>query len=181
MGVVTTCTCTPYLAGNVPHYGEHLAWAESSAVCYANSVIGARTRPRRRTKRPGCSPDWFHAKLWHAPLENVLRLPSLTVQVQDYPFSSSSPTAQRTAWFGALGKIVGQQLESTWWAAGSLSLSGIPGASLEELKSFCASIATFGGVALFHMDGVTPRGCPTSASSREANPTLTRLRPHSDH
>lgn len=43
MGVSITCTCTPYLAGNAPSFGEHLAWAESSAVCYANSVIGART------------------------------------------------------------------------------------------------------------------------------------------
>ena len=33
MGIVTTCTCTPYLSGNVPHFGEHIAWAESSAVC----------------------------------------------------------------------------------------------------------------------------------------------------
>ena len=43
MGVITTCTCTPYLSGNLPHFGEHIAWAESSAVCYANSVLGART------------------------------------------------------------------------------------------------------------------------------------------
>jgi predicted aconitase len=33
MGVVTSCTCTPYLAGNLPHFAEHIAWAESSAVC----------------------------------------------------------------------------------------------------------------------------------------------------
>src|SRR3972149_2099392 len=43
MGVITTCTCTPYLVGNLPHFGESIAWAESSAVCFANSVIGART------------------------------------------------------------------------------------------------------------------------------------------
>ena len=43
MGIITTCSCTPYLIGNSPHYGQHLAWAESSAVCYANSVIGARS------------------------------------------------------------------------------------------------------------------------------------------
>ncbi len=43
MGVITTCSCTPYLFGNTPHFGEHIAWAESSAVCYANSVLGART------------------------------------------------------------------------------------------------------------------------------------------
>ncbi|TES89533.1 MAG: DUF521 domain-containing protein, partial [Anaerolineales bacterium] len=40
MNVITTCTCTPYLTGNVPHYGQHIAWAESSAVCYANTVLG---------------------------------------------------------------------------------------------------------------------------------------------
>ena len=43
MGILPTCSCTPYLFGNLPHYGEHIAWAESSAVCYANSVLGART------------------------------------------------------------------------------------------------------------------------------------------
>jgi len=43
MGIITTCSCTPYLIGNTPHYNQHLAWAESSAVCYSNSVIGART------------------------------------------------------------------------------------------------------------------------------------------
>src|SRR5512139_3088240 len=43
MGVQVTCTCTPYLSGNTPGFGEHIAWAESSAVCYANSVLGARS------------------------------------------------------------------------------------------------------------------------------------------
>ena len=42
-GVRPTCTCTPYLVGNAPGLGEHVAWAESSAVSYANSVLGART------------------------------------------------------------------------------------------------------------------------------------------
>jgi len=43
MGVIPTCTCTPYLAGNLPSAGDAIAWAESSAVCYANSVLAART------------------------------------------------------------------------------------------------------------------------------------------
>ncbi len=46
MNIITTCTCTPYLAGNVPHFGEHIAWAESSAVCYANSVLGRAATAR---------------------------------------------------------------------------------------------------------------------------------------
>src|SRR3990170_5740267 len=40
MGIISSCTCTPYLIGNLPTYGEHVAWSESSAVTFANSVIG---------------------------------------------------------------------------------------------------------------------------------------------
>jgi len=43
MGIQPTCTCAPYLVGNMPQYGQHVAWSESSAVSYANSVLGART------------------------------------------------------------------------------------------------------------------------------------------
>jgi len=43
MGVESTCTCTPYLVGHVPRPGSQIAWAESSAVAYSNSVLGART------------------------------------------------------------------------------------------------------------------------------------------
>jgi predicted aconitase len=56
-------TCTPYLAGNVPTKGEHLAWMESSAVIYANSVLGARTNTEGRESTSaamltGKIPDW---------------------------------------------------------------------------------------------------------------------------
>jgi len=43
MGIELTCTCTPYFVGNRPGSNEHIAWAESSAVVFANSVLGART------------------------------------------------------------------------------------------------------------------------------------------
>src|SRR5213080_5227270 len=43
MGVRPSYTCTPYLVGARPSFGEHVAWAESNAVCFANSVLGART------------------------------------------------------------------------------------------------------------------------------------------
>ena len=43
MGVAPTCTCTPYLVGNEPQKGAHVAWCESSALIYANSVLGAWT------------------------------------------------------------------------------------------------------------------------------------------
>jgi predicted aconitase len=47
-GVQWMSTCTPYQVGNVPVKGEHLAWMESSAVVYANSVLGARTNTEGR-------------------------------------------------------------------------------------------------------------------------------------
>ena len=43
MGILVSCTCAPYLIGNLPRYGEHIAWSESSAVTFANSIIGAKT------------------------------------------------------------------------------------------------------------------------------------------
>ena len=57
--------------------------------------------------------------------------------------------------FGAFGRLIGEVLE----ASGKVSVPyivGVERASLEELKSFCASIATYGGVALFHMISITP-------------------------
>jgi predicted aconitase len=43
MGVKANCTCTPYLVGNAPAKGDTIAWAESSALSFANSILGART------------------------------------------------------------------------------------------------------------------------------------------
>ncbi|UCG00441.1 MAG: aconitase X catalytic domain-containing protein [Candidatus Heimdallarchaeota archaeon] len=141
MGVITTCSCTPYLYGNLPHYGQHIAWSESSAVCYANSVLGARTN---REGGPsalsaalvGKTPEYgFHLD------EN--RQPSVKVEVKT--------KVEGTFQFGALGKVLGDRLGK------KISyITGIPKASVEELKSFCASYATYGGVALFHMEGITP-------------------------
>jgi hypothetical protein len=151
MGIVATCTCTPYLSGNVPHCGEHIAWAESSAVCYANSVIGARTNREGGPSAlaaalTGLTPDYgFHR------LEN--RRPDLTIQVQA---RLEEPTA-----YGALGWIIGKRLEARSKKAIPY-LTGIPQASLEELKSLCASLATYGGAALFHIAGVTPEAAQFS-------------------
>jgi hypothetical protein len=145
MNVITTCTCTPYLVGNTPHFGEHIAWAESSAVCYANSVLGARTNREGGPSAlaaalTGCTPAYGY----HLP-EN--RRPTVTVQV--------AGEATETHHFGALGKAIGQKLE----AAGPKNtpyIRGLGEASLEQLKSFCASLATYGGAALFHMENITP-------------------------
>jgi predicted aconitase len=145
MNVITTCSCTPYLVGNTPHFGEHIAWAESSAVCYANSVIGARTNREGGPSAlaaalTGRTPAYGYHLDQH-------RQPAVTVEVASCPVENND--------FGALGKAIGQKLEATGQKPVPY-IRGIGPASLEQLKSFCASLATYGGTALFHMEGVTP-------------------------
>ncbi len=154
MGVVTTCTCTPYLAGNLPHYGEHIAWAESSAVCYANSVLGARTNREGGPSALAAALTGFTPEYGMHLDEN--RYPSTTFVVDNFPPDASAGNyLQQTHSYGALGKLIGEKLEGLSGRRVPY-ICGIPQVSLEELKSFCASLATYGGVALFHMQDVTP-------------------------
>ena len=141
MGVVTTCTCTPYLIGNLPHFGEHIAWAESSAVCFANSVVGAFTN------REG-GPSALAAALTGRTAEYGLHLEENRMAQVKYEVRAD---LKDTDDFGLLGHVIGNR-------TGKLIpyITGIKRASTEELKSFCASVATYGGVAIFHMEGITP-------------------------
>lgn len=145
MGVITTCTCTPYLIGNLPHYGEHIAWAESSAVCFANSVIGALTN------REG-GPSALATALTGKTAEYGFHLQeNRTAQVKYEIKAKLSNTDD----FGLLGEVIGNRTGKK-----IPYIVGIDHATTEELKSFCASVATYGGVALFHMEGITPNRSP---------------------
>jgi phosphomecalonate degydratase large subunit len=141
LGLEISCTCTPYLAGNEPGMGEHIAWSESSAVVYSNSVLGARTN------REG-GPSALAASLTgRTPLygyhleEN--RVPTLTVDVKA---SLKSPED-----FSAMGYFVGRTVED-----GIPYFRGIKSAGLEELKTLSAALASSGGVSMFHIQGITP-------------------------
>jgi len=141
MGVVTTCTCTPYLIGNLPHFGEHIAWAESSAVCFSNSVIGARTN------REG-GPSALASALTGRTAEYGFHLDENRIAQVKYVVQAEM---KNTDDFGLLGQVIGERTRKA-----IPYITGIPHASSEKLKSFCASVATYGGVALFHMEGITP-------------------------
>ncbi|MHA2365308.1 MAG: aconitase X [Candidatus Hodarchaeales archaeon] len=144
MGIITTASCTPYLIGNIPHYGENIAWAESSAVCYSNSVLGARTNREGGPSAlaaalTGRTPEYgFHM--------DKNREPQIAIEVKT-PVSGTDQ-------FGVLGKFIGDHLDRTGLKIPYIS--GIQKASVEELKSFCASVATYGGCGLFHMENITP-------------------------
>lgn len=145
MGVITTCTCTPYLIGNLPHYGEHIAWAESSAVCFANSVIGALTN------REG-GPSALATALTGKTAEYGFHLEENRVARVKYDVQAE---LKDTDDFGLLGQVIGTRTGKT-----IPYITGVEKASTEELKSFCASVATYGGVAIFHMEGITPNKTP---------------------
>ena len=144
MGVIATASCTPYLIGNVPHFGQHISWAESSAVCYSNSVIGARTNREGGPSAiaaalTGKTPEYgYHIdKNRHGQVLFEVEVP-----------------VTGTAQYGVLGKAIGDQLDRM--GKKIPYITGISSATVEELKSFCASIATYGGTALFHMEDITP-------------------------
>jgi len=144
MGIITTCSCTPYLIGNVPHFGQHIAWAESSAVCYVNSVIGARTNREGGPSALAAALTGKTPKYGYHLDEN--RYGQVLFKVKD-PLKGTDE-------FGALGKIIGDKLVEL--GKSIPFITGISSATVEELKSFSASVATYGGTALFHMEGITP-------------------------
>jgi predicted aconitase len=141
MGITLSASCTPYLAGNVPELGEHVAWAESSAVSFANSVLGARTN---REGGPsalaaaicGCTPD-------HGLHKAENRKATVVVQVD--------AVLRSRADFGALGCHVGKLVEG-----GVPYFRGISWAGRDHLKTLGAAMAARGAVALYHVEGVTP-------------------------
>jgi hypothetical protein len=141
MGVETTCTCTPYFIGNKPSFGDHIAWGESSAVTYANSVLGAKTN-----KEGG--PSSIASALTGFTAEYGLHLDENRQAnfIADVRAKVDNPML-----FGALGNVVGKI------AKGRIPLiTGIKHATTEDLKSLSASIVTFGGAPIFHIEGITP-------------------------
>ena len=141
MGVITCCTCTPYLVGNLPCFGEHIAWSESSAVTFVNSVIGARTN------REG-GPSAIAAAMVGKTPEYGLHLDSGRIPDLTFDVEADVKTLPD---YGALGYYVGKKAE------GKIPyIRGIRGSNVDQLKSFSGSVVTYGSKALFHMEGVTP-------------------------
>jgi predicted aconitase len=141
MGIIISCTCTPYLIGNLPRYGEHVAWSESSAVTFANSVIGAKTN---REGGPSALAAAFVGKTPCYGLHlDENRVPDVHVEV-------ATKLTKFSDW-GALGYCVGKGVQSK-----IPYITGIRDANVDELKSFCASVVTFGAKPLFYMKNITP-------------------------
>jgi predicted aconitase len=140
-GFLPTFTCAPYLVGNVPLKGEICAWTESSAVVYANSILGARTT------RHGTESAIAASLLGLVPEFGVLleehRKGTLRIEV-------SAKLTSPTDW-GALGYFGGKLA-----GLGIPVFNGVRRPSQDEAKQLCAALATSGGVTMCHIAGVTP-------------------------
>lgn len=140
MGITPTCTCTPYLVGNVPALGSHIAWSESSAVAYANSILGARTN---REGGPGA----LAAAICGKTAEYGYHLDEN--RKANYIFQLE--TQIKGVDYGALGYLVGKIVGC---GVPYFKVKSTP--SVNELKSLGAALASSGAVALYHVEKVTP-------------------------
>jgi hypothetical protein len=164
MGVTPTMSCTPYLlADYLPKRGDALAWAESSAVAFANSVIGARTNREGGPSALAAAIVGRTARYGYHLDEN--RVATVVVDVR-CPVRS-------VADFGALSYVVGRAVWSgvPWFFGLDRWLSDLPanltvgGAAGDRLKTLGAGLAAYGAVALYHVAGYTPE-------ARDAGETL---------
>lgn len=142
LGAITCGCCSPYYIGNAPRVGEHAAWGESSAVVYANSVLGARTN------REG-GPSALAAAL-------TGKVPAYGMHLTENRYGKILVHVPRPlkgiADYGTLGYFVGS-------IAGQDTpvFTGIQASvTFDELKSLGSALATSGAVSLFHVVGVTP-------------------------
>lgn len=159
MGALPCHTCTPYLIGNTPRVGEHVAWGESSAIAFVNSILGARTN------REG-GPSAIAAAL-------TGRVPAYGFHLQEnrwgnYLVNVRAPLNEVVD-YGSLGYYVGKIVKSKVPV-----FTGIPqNVSMDELKMLGAALASSGSVALFHIVGITPEAPTLDAAFGPNSPEQT--------
>ena len=146
MGCIPTWTCAPYQGYLTPRFGQQIAWAESNAIVYANSVLGARTN------RYGDYMDICAAITGRVPKHGLHlkqnRKGQVLLQLVDI-----EPAVLRTdTFYPALGHLIGSLAQDKIPV-----IEGLPAeATSDQLKALGAAAASSGAVALFHAIGVTP-------------------------
>ena len=160
MGAVPTWTCAPYQTHMRPVFGQQIAWGESNAICFANSVIGARTE-----RYPDLL-DICCAITGRVPAVGLHltgnRAGQLLLRLIDVP----AALQQDDQFFAVLGHLVGQLADEDIPVIDGIVVSPAE----DQLKAFSAAAASSGRVALFHMVGVTPEA-PTLDAAFQGKPS----------
>jgi predicted aconitase len=146
MGCIPTWTCAPYQSYLTPRFGQQIAWGESNAICYANSILGARTN------RYGDFIDICAAITGRVPKCGLHLKQNRKGQILLRLVDIDPAIMKSNAFFATLGYLVGSLVEDEIPV-----IEGLPTwASSDQLKALCAAAASSGAVALFHAIGVTP-------------------------
>jgi predicted aconitase len=160
LGCTPTWTCAPYQAGHRPSLGEHVAWGESNAVAFANSVLGARTN------RLGDFLDIACALAGKAPLSGLHLDENRRARIVVDTGAISDALKRSDVFWPVLGTWLGAELGSTVAA-----ITGLPTKTGEDrLKALGAAAASSGAVALFHVVGRTPEAPTLEAAFGGAEP-----------
>ncbi len=145
MGCRTIWTCAPYQATPRPEFGQQVAWAESNAIVFANSVLGARTH------RYGDFIDICAAITGRAPAVGLHLEENRRGQVV-FDLRSLPRSLTAASWLlPAIGYLVGERCANRVPV-----LLGLERADEDGLKALGAAAASSGAVALFHAVGITP-------------------------
>lgn len=161
LGCTPTWTCAPYQLTHRPAFGTHVAWAESNAIVFVNSVLGART------DRYGDFLDIAAAITGRVPEGGLHQDANRRATVRlDCAGLPRRLLAEDAAW-AVLGHLAGRVAGS-----GVPVLTGLETATEDQLKAFGAAAASGGGVGLFHVVGVTPEAPSLGAVAPEGIETV---------
>jgi len=160
MGCIPTCTCAPYQGYLTPRFGQQIAWGESNAIVYANSVLGARTN------RYGDYVDICAALTGRVPKYGLHlkenRRGQLLLRLVDLP----AKLLHDDSLYPVLGYLLGRIAEDRIPV-----IEGLPAdATREQLKALGAAAASSGAVALFHAVGVTPEAATLAEAFQGSQP-----------
>jgi len=143
MDIIPTCSCTPYLIGLKPLFGDHISWAESSAVAFANSVIGARTN------REG-GPAALASALLGKTANYGLHLDENRKPTHLFVIDEKLKLQFDVDW-SLLGYSIGREINE-----GVPYIIANKRPHMTNLKAISAGLAASGAIGLFHLDKITP-------------------------
>lgn len=165
LGCVATLTCAPYQRMLRPRPGDHIAWAESNAIAFANSVLGART------DRYGDFTDLCAALTGRVPYVGLHRLENRRATLVVHVPTVEDTRLARDLYFAAMGYVLGSRSTNHVPA-----MVGLPAdASEDELKALGACAASAGAIALFHAVGITPEAKTLFDAIGDADAALTEI------
>ena len=146
LGCRASFTCAPYQSLSRPHFGEQIAWGESNAIVFANSVIGARTNRYGDFIDLTCAMTG-RAPAWGLHLDENRRAEVL-FRLAGFPASRAAGDALYVGVGLVLGARAGERVAA---------IEGLPPPRDEDqLKALGAAAASSGATALFHAVGITP-------------------------